>query len=134
MLKVPIKQFDYLTLYGSENELRSLFSNIILNAIKYTPEKGKITIEWYQDEHTQGIFKVTDTGIGIAEEVIPRVTERFYRVDKSRSRENGGTGLGLAIAKHVLLRHQGELIIKSKLEKGSIFICLFPSARTASKL
>lgn len=122
-----------LYLRGSEKELKSLFSNLIINAVKYTPPKGIITIAWYRDEKNRAIFKVTDTGIGIAKEHIPRITERFYRVDKARSRESGGTGLGLAIAKHVLLRHHGELAIKSKLGVGSTFICAFLEDRFTIK-
>lgn len=115
---------------GSESELKSLFSNLIINAVKYTPDCGKISIEW-SIHAGQAIFKVTDTGMGIAKKDIPRITERFYRVDKARSRGSGGTGLGLAIVKHILLRHQGELKIESKLGKGSIFTCIFPATRTS---
>jgi two-component system phosphate regulon sensor histidine kinase PhoR len=115
-----------LKISGLENELRSLFSNIIFNAVNYTPAKGNITIRWYkQDNHA--IFEVADTGIGIAPQHINRITERFYRVDRDRSRESGGTGLGLAIAKHVLLRHEGELKIESIVGHGSRFLCLFPT-------
>ncbi len=126
--KFTLKANPNLLLNGSENELKSLFSNIIVNAIKYTPAKGHITIEWYEENNT-GIFKVIDTGIGIAKKQIPRITERFYRVDKARSRERGGTGLGLAIVKHILLRHDGELHIESQLRKGSTFTCIFPPKR-----
>ena len=115
----------HVMLDGSEEELKSLFSNLITNAIKYTPADGSIKIEWYF-ENGNSIFKVTDNGIGISKEHIPRITERFYRVDKGRSRESGGTGLGLAIAKHVLAHHQGNLFIESELGKGSIFTCIFP--------
>ncbi|MBV9575293.1 MAG: two-component sensor histidine kinase, partial [Gammaproteobacteria bacterium] len=95
------------------------------NAIKYTPSQGTIKIQWYREDN-HSIFKVIDNGIGIAKEHIPRITERFYRVDKGRSRESGGTGLGLAIAKHVLAHHHGNLLIESELGKGSIFTCVFP--------
>ena len=115
-----------LFLEGAEEELKSLFSNLITNAVKYTPDKGTIKIEWYT-ENGNSIFKVSDNGIGIAKEHLPRVTERFYRVDKGRSRENGGTGLGLAIAKHVLAHHHGQLLIESELGKGSVFSCVFPT-------
>lgn len=118
-----------LMLTGIEDELHSLFSNIIFNAVKYTPAKGRIDIAWYQ-ENGQAYFKATDTGIGIAAEHIPRLTERFYRVDPARSRASGGTGLGLAIAKHVLIRHDASLTITSELGKGSVFICVFPIAST----
>jgi two-component system phosphate regulon sensor histidine kinase PhoR len=116
-----------LQINGSEEELKSLFSNIIINAVKYTPAKGSITIKWYRDNDA-AVFSVTDTGIGIAKEHIPRVTERFYRVDRARSRDSGGTGLGLAIVKHVLMRHQGVLSIESKPGEGSTFTCRFPLA------
>ncbi len=98
--KFTLKADPNLFLDGAENELKSLFSNIIVNAIKYTPAKGRITIQWYEENNT-GIFRVIDTGIGISKKQIPRITERFYRVDKARSRESGGTGLGLAIIKHI---------------------------------
>lgn len=111
---------------GHEDELKSLFDNIITNAIKYTPENGEIIIEWIA-KNRAAIFKVTDNGIGIAKEHIPRITERFYRVDKARSRESGGTGLGLAIVKHVLANHHGKLEIQSEPGKGSIFTCHFPA-------
>jgi two-component system, OmpR family, phosphate regulon sensor histidine kinase PhoR len=117
-----------LMLLGNENELRALFSNIIFNAVKYTPSGGCINVFW-ETHHKKAIFKVVDTGIGIAPEHIPRITERFYRVDKARSRESGGTGLGLAIAKHVLIRHEGKLDIQSNLGNGSIFSCIFPAGR-----
>lgn len=113
-----------LTIAGNQNELHSLFSNLIFNAIKYTPEGGEIIIRWYRHQN-QAIFSVKDTGIGIAAKHIPRLTERFYRVDKSRSRASGGTGLGLAICKHILIRHQASLNIDSQEGKGSTFICRF---------
>lgn len=116
----------HLTLMGDEEELRSAFSNLIYNAVRYTPAKGKIEVRWFQEENTKR-FDVQDTGIGIAEKYIPQITRRFYRVDKARSRGKGGTGLGLAIVKHVLLRHKGKLLIKSRLNVGSIFSCIFPS-------
>ena len=114
-----------LKLLGQEKELRSCFENLITNAIRYSPDGGQIIIHWYSDEH--GVyFTISDQGIGIKRTDIPRITERFYRVDKGRSRNTGGTGLGLAIVKHVLLRHQATLDIKSELGKGSIFTCYFP--------
>lgn len=117
-----------LKLLGIKEELKSLFSNLIINAVKYTPKGGDITIHWGL---TKGrpVFSVKDTGIGVAKKHLPRITERFYRVDKARSRESGGTGLGLAIVKHVLLRHEAELIIDSKLHHGSTFTCVFPVSR-----
>jgi two-component system phosphate regulon sensor histidine kinase PhoR len=128
--KITLKARHDILLSGADSELRSLFSNIIINAIKYTPEKGKIDIRWYRDRKNRGIFEVSDTGIGIAKKYIPRLTERFYRVDKGRSRESGGTGLGLAIVKHVLLRHQSDMLVESQIGKGSKFTCVFPASRT----
>jgi two-component system phosphate regulon sensor histidine kinase PhoR len=114
-----------LLLIGARGELYSAFSNLIMNAIRYTPANGVIRIRWYQDP--AGIhFAVSDTGIGIPEYHIPRLTERFYRVDQSRSRESGGTGLGLAIVKHVLIRHKAKLHIESEIGQGSTFRCDFP--------
>lgn len=114
-----------LFLRGNHNELYSAFSNLVANAVQYTPPGGIIRIRWYEDE-TGAHMKVSDTGEGIAPEHIPRLTERFYRVDKGRSRESGGTGLGLAIVKHIMSRHQGRLHIDSEPAKGSIFRCDFP--------
>lgn len=111
-------------LLGQVDELQSIFANIIFNAVSYTPKGGKIEVLWDFDESGASL-SVTDTGIGIGLEHIPRLTERFYRVDKARSRENGGTGLGLAIVKHALLRHNAHLEIESELGKGSCFICRF---------
>lgn len=119
-----------LWLRGNEGELRSAFSNLIFNAVRYTPDGGRISVRWYADP--KGIFfEVKDSGIGIASYHIPRLTERFYRVDAGRSRSSGGTGLGLAIVKHVLLRHDGELSIESELGKGSLFRCSFAAQRHA---
>jgi len=115
-----------LKLQGSELELRSAFSNLIFNAVKYTPAHGKITIRWFHDD--QGaVFSVRDSGIGIPAQHIPRLTERFYRVDVGRSRNTGGTGLGLAIVKHIMQRHEASLFIESTLGVGSEFRCEFPS-------
>ncbi|WP_211923637.1 ATP-binding protein [Coxiella endosymbiont of Amblyomma nuttalli] len=122
---IKLRADPNLCINGSEEELKSLFSNIVINAIKYTPAKGCITITWFKD-NSRAIFSVLDTGIGIAKEHIPRITERFYRVDRARSRESGGTGLGLAIVKHVLMRHHGDLYIDSEPSKGSTFACKFP--------
>ncbi len=115
-------------LLGSEEELRSAFGNLISNAIRYTPDSGEISINW-EKRDGYGLFFVQDSGIGIEPEHIPRLTERFYRVDSSRSRETGGTGLGLAIVKHVLSRHQARLEIASQLGKGSRFTIWFPANR-----
>ncbi|MBA3755162.1 MAG: phosphate regulon sensor histidine kinase PhoR [Nitrosomonas sp.] len=115
-------------LLGSEEELRSAFGNLISNAIRYTPDNGEISINWEKHDG-EGLFFVQDSGIGIEPEHIPRLTERFYRVDNSRSRETGGTGLGLAIVKHVLGRHEARLKIISKVGKGSRFNIWFPEKR-----
>lgn len=115
---------EALLLLGSKAELRSLMSNLIFNAVKYTPALGSITIVW-RAETSGPVFSVRDTGIGIAEKHLPRLTERFYRVDKARSRKSGGTGLGLAIVKHVLMRHDGILEIESEPNKGTLFRCKF---------
>lgn len=112
-------------LEGSSDEIRSAMSNLVSNAIRYTPNGGCIQISWLASE-SGPCFSVQDNGIGIAAEHISRLTERFYRVDKSRSRETHGTGLGLAIVKHVLLRHQAQLVISSQVHQGSKFSVHFP--------
>jgi two-component system phosphate regulon sensor histidine kinase PhoR len=117
--------FDGPDLKGSSEELRSAFGNLVSNAVRYTPEHGTIRISWTMAEGGPQ-FAVRDTGIGISAEHISRLTERFYRVDKSRSRETQGTGLGLAIVKHVLLRHDATLAIESEAGKGSTFSVRFP--------
>jgi two-component system phosphate regulon sensor histidine kinase PhoR len=117
-------------LHASREELRSAFSNLVTNAIRYTPPGGDILVTWGM-EGGEAVLRVRDNGEGIAPEHIPRLTERFYRVDRSRSRSSGGTGLGLAIVKHVLQRHQARLEIASEPGQGSTFSCLFPSARIA---
>ncbi|MDG1581257.1 phosphate regulon sensor histidine kinase PhoR [Pseudomonas sp. GOM6] len=114
-----------LRLKGSEAELRSAFSNLVFNAVKYSPNDSEIRIRWWGDEQG-GHFSVTDSGIGIEAKHLPRLTERFYRVDSSRASSTGGTGLGLAIVKHVLLRHRARLDITSVPGKGSTFTCQFP--------
>lgn len=119
-------------LLGSERELASVFGNLVNNAVKYTPTDGAIEIRWWVDR-AGGHVAVRDTGIGIAPEHIPRLTERFYRVDAGRSRELGGSGLGLAIAKHALQRHDGVLTVDSALGKGSTFTCHFPAARVQTE-
>jgi two-component system phosphate regulon sensor histidine kinase PhoR len=120
---------SHARLLGSEDELRSAFSNLISNAIRYTPEGGRISIAW-ETLDRQPRFVVKDSGIGMEAEHLPRLTERFYRVDRSRSRETGGTGLGLAIVKHVMNRHQGWLSIESKPGQGSTFTAVFPEMRS----
>jgi two-component system phosphate regulon sensor histidine kinase PhoR len=117
-----------LSLRGNRKELHSAFGNLVSNAIRYTPEGGRVHIEW------NGVFSVNDSGVGIAAEHLPRLTERFYRVDLGRSRDTGGTGLGLAIVKHVLLRHQATLRIESQLCVGSTFSAEFPGWRLSEKM
>jgi two-component system phosphate regulon sensor histidine kinase PhoR len=112
---------------GGADELRSAFSNLVSNAVRYTPPGGSIALAW-QQTGSGPQFVVRDSGIGIRPEHIPRLTERFYRVDKSRSRETQGTGLGLAIVKHVLLRHKAVLAIESVPERGSVFMARFPAS------
>lgn len=120
-----------LCLWGCHAEIYSAFSNIVFNAVQHTPAGGLIGMRWFQDEHGAHL-EISDNGEGIAPEHISRLTERFYRVDKSRSRSKGGTGLGLAIVKHVLARHDANLEIRSELGKGSTFICHFPPGRVLS--
>lgn len=119
------------SILGDEQELLSAFGNLISNAIRYTPSGGVITVKWDTNANGHGVFSVHDTGPGISAEHLPRLTERFYRVDRSRSRETGGTGLGLAIVKHIASRHQARLLIESIPGKGSQFTLVFPSARIA---
>ena len=117
-------------LLGSESELLSAFGNLLSNAVRYTPAGGTLRITW-RDAEDGSAFTVEDSGVGIPPEHIPRLTERFYRVDRSRSRETGGTGLGLAIVKHALMRHQATLEIASQPGRGSRFTARFPPQRTA---
>jgi two-component system phosphate regulon sensor histidine kinase PhoR len=119
------------TITGSRDELASAFGNLVSNAIRYTPPGGTVTLAWDAADDGDGTFSVSDTGIGIAPEHVPRLTERFYRVDRSRSRATGGTGLGLAIVKHVLLRHQAVLAVASVPGKGSTFTVRIPARRVA---
>ena len=119
-------------LTGAASELRSAVSNLINNAVRYTPAGGTIDVHWERLPDGGARLSVTDTGPGIAPEHVPRLGERFYRVDRSRSRESGGTGLGLAITKHVAQRHGGELQVSSQLGKGSTFALVFPPPRVRS--
>lgn len=123
-----LEQESGCSLLGNAAELRSAFGNLISNAIRYTPQGGEIVLRW-QEKNGQPVFSVQDSGLGIAPQHIPRLTERFYRVDHSRSRETGGTGLGLAIVKHVVNRHQAWLEIVSEEGKGSTFSIVFPAKR-----
>jgi two-component system phosphate regulon sensor histidine kinase PhoR len=115
---------------GDEAEIHSVLSNLVSNAVRYTPREGTIRISWNVDQDG-GHLAVADTGIGIADDDIPRVTERFYRTDRGRARQKGGTGLGLAIVKHALRRHDADLEIRSRLGEGSTFTCHFPRHRIA---
>lgn len=112
---------------GDEKQLRSVLTNLVVNAINHTSAEQQVKIVW-QDRGTQSLLEVSDNGQGIAPEHIPRLTERFYRVDAGRSRDRGGTGLGLAIVKHILAHHDATLEIQSRLHEGSHFICRFPSS------
>ncbi len=115
-------------LYGAASEVESAFTNLLVNALKYTPADGSVQMRWWADGDAV-CFSVIDTGIGISAEHIPRLTERFYRVDPGRSRDQGGSGLGLAIVKHALQRHGGGLDVQSIEGKGSTFTCHFPPQR-----
>jgi len=123
---------DKENLLGDEREILSAFSNLVSNAIRYTPDAGTIRVKWDINADGQGEFSVTDTGPGIASEHLSRLTERFYRVDRSRSRDTGGTGLGLAIVKHIASRHQAQLTIESTPGKGSTFMLRFPKERLST--
>jgi len=114
--------------FGSESELHSALGNLISNAVRYTPQGGEILVRW-EVLNGEGRFIVKDSGIGIEAQHIPRLTERFYRIDRSRSRETGGTGLGLSIVKHVLTRHQARLEVTSEVGHGSTFSAIFPASR-----
>jgi two-component system phosphate regulon sensor histidine kinase PhoR len=125
---VQVQAESATRLLGEEVQIHSAFANLVDNAAKYTPVDGSVRIRWWTDAQG-GHFSVADTGIGIAPEHIPRLTERFYRVDAGRSRATGGSGLGLAIVKHVLQRHGGQLSIDSAEGRGSSFTCHFPPER-----
>lgn len=114
---------------GNGGEIRSAFGNLAVNAVRYTPAGGRVELRWQAGNDGGAAFVVTDSGIGIEPQHLPRLTERFYRVDRGRSREMGGTGLGLAIVKHVLERHGGRLQIESTPGKGSRFVALLPARR-----
>jgi two-component system, OmpR family, phosphate regulon sensor histidine kinase PhoR len=115
-------------IYGDEQELRSAFSNLLGNALKYSPKESLVKVRWYQIKESL-VLDVVDKGEGISDTEIPRITERFYRIDVRRTNKIAGTGLGLAIVKHVLLRHDARLVITSELYKGSTFSCYFPVER-----
>lgn len=119
-------------LVGSAAELHSALGNLVSNAVRYTPAGGRILLRWTTRSDGRPVFEVEDNGIGIESRHLPRLTERFYRVDRGRSRESGGTGLGLAIVKHVLERHQASLEISSQTGLGSRFRAVFPAARAGA--
>lgn len=121
-----------INILGDEREILSAFSNLVANAIRYTPDSGSIQVTWGEAPQGQAEFSVNDTGPGIASEHLSRLTERFYRVDRSRSRDTGGTGLGLAIVKHIASRHQAQLIIASTPGRGSTFTLRFPKERLSA--
>jgi len=126
---IRLQAADGAELAGSDAELLSAIGNLVNNAVRYTPEGGQVTLAWTLRADGVGEIDVRDTGLGIAREHLPRLTERFYRVDGSRSRDTGGTGLGLSIVKHVVQRHGGEIEINSELGKGSSFKLQFPAVR-----
>ncbi|GAB4189197.1 MAG: phosphate regulon sensor histidine kinase PhoR [Wenzhouxiangellaceae bacterium] len=116
-------------IYGAAKDLESAFSNLITNAVRYTPDGGTIELRWSLNKAGEGVLAVSDSGIGIPAKDIPRLTERFYRVAKDRSRASGGSGLGLSIVKHALNGHDAQLKIDSELGQGSTFSCIFPPGR-----
>lgn len=130
--EVTLKLASDAKLLGSEPEIHSIFSNLISNAVKYTPPEGRVDIRWWVDAEGAH-FEVADTGVGIAPEHIPRLTERFYRVDPSRARATGGSGLGLSIVKHALQRHGATLNVESEEGVGSTFSCHFPPRRVVAR-
>jgi two-component system phosphate regulon sensor histidine kinase PhoR len=131
--RIEVESEAGIDLVGSEKEISSAFGNLVSNAIRYTPERGTVRLRWHPTPEGAA-FDVEDTGIGIAPEHIPRLTERFYRVDRGRSRETGGTGLGLAIVKHALGRHGAALDVTSTPGKGSRFSARFAGPRVRSRL
>jgi two-component system phosphate regulon sensor histidine kinase PhoR len=125
-----------LDLMGAESEVASALTNLVTNAVRYTPDGGRVDVTWSKvllSEGNVGRFEVRDSGIGIPAQHLPRLTERFYRVDRGRSRDSGGTGLGLAIVKHALTRHQARLEVTSTVGIGSTFAAVFPERRLIVK-
>jgi two-component system phosphate regulon sensor histidine kinase PhoR len=123
---------ESLQVLGNDEQLRSAISNLVYNAVNHTPEGTEITVSWQKAPHG-ALFSVEDNGPGIAPEHIPRLTERFYRVDKARSRQTGGSGLGLAIVKHAVNHHDSRLDIESTPGKGTRFSFLLPERLIAKK-
>ncbi len=130
---ITVEDLAQLDLCGSQHELHSAFSNLVSNAVRYTPAGGRIAIRLERSADGGAELSVSDSGQGIAAEHLPRLTERFYRVSTSRSRESGGTGLGLAIVKHVLGLHQAHLEVESSPGEGSRFSCVFPPGRVLAR-
>jgi len=126
--RITLEAMEGFDIAGAESEIASAFGNLASNAVRYTPEGGTVRLIWRASQEGAE-FTVEDSGVGIEPQHVPRLTERFYRVDRGRSRETGGTGLGLAIVKHALLRHQATLDIQSEPGKGSRFSARFPAAR-----
>nr|WP_329743528.1 phosphate regulon sensor histidine kinase PhoR [Dyella sp. A6] len=127
--RIVVEDLTHVDLVGSQKDLHSALSNLVSNAVRYTPTDGCITIRWECLPDGDAIYSVSDTGFGIPANHLARLTERFYRVSSSRSRETGGTGLGLSIVKHVLNLHQAQLEIRSSPGEGSTFACRFGHAR-----
>jgi two-component system phosphate regulon sensor histidine kinase PhoR len=127
--RVTLDDLAHVDLLGSPKDLHSALSNLVSNAVRYTPTDGTIAIRWELAPDGSAVYSVSDTGFGIPADHLSRLTERFYRVSSSRSRESGGTGLGLSIVKHVLNLHQAQLEIRSTPGQGSTFACRFGHAR-----
>ncbi len=130
---IAIEDTAHCDLTGSSKELHSAFSNLVSNAIRYTPTGGQVTIRFAQAPEGGAVLSVQDSGYGIPAQHLPRITERFYRVSTSRSRESGGTGLGLSIVKHVLGLHGAHLQIESEVGRGSTFSCVFGAERVLAR-
>ena len=127
--RITVEDEARCDLYGADKELHSAFSNLVSNAIRYTPNEGSVTVRFTRTPDGGARLAVQDSGYGIPAQHLPRITERFYRVSTSRSRESGGTGLGLSIVKHVLSLHQGRLEVDSEVGRGSTFACVFGPER-----
>lgn len=128
--RLHVEADERLALKGAEKELGSLVTNLVHNALRHTPAGTAVTVKWHAGEFNTTVFRVDDNGQGIDPRHIPRLTERFYRVDSGRARETGGSGLGLSIARHIVQRHGGRLEIDSTPGHGSSFSCIFPPERT----
>lgn len=132
--EISLQGGAHIELAASDSELLSAIGNLLSNAVRYTPQGGTIAVQWLQRDDGTGLIQVRDAGIGIAREHLSRLTERFYRVDGSRSRDTGGTGLGLSIVKHVMQRHGGEVTVESEPGKGSVFTLVLPAPRVRNLL